>query len=79
MRQLEVLRDWRYRDRARGSRMLSKGLYKIPDEISEKVATLAVEQGVVVIVPQYTDPVVEEKAIRRAPVNKAHRRAPKNK
>ena len=74
MRMLQVVRNWQYRDRVRGSKTLVVGFYSVPEQVPDWVADLAVSQGVAQFCP-----VQEEKAIARAPANKAHRRAPKNK
>jgi hypothetical protein len=45
MYQLEIIKPWRYRDRARGSQTLVPGLYDVPSQVSAALAARAVAEG----------------------------------
>lgn len=45
---INVPRAWRFRDRKRGARVLSPGVYYVPEQLEERYALLAIDQGMAV-------------------------------
>lgn len=91
--QITTARPWRYRHPKRGHQALDPGTHRVPEDISDSLACLAIEQGVAVRVaapaaavaaPPYADPLKPDpKKPRRkprvSPKNRSLGAAPENK
>lgn len=45
---INILRAWPFRHRKRGAQVLSPGVYYVPDQLEERYALLAIDQGMAV-------------------------------
>lgn len=69
---INILRAWRFRHRKHGAQVLSPGVYYVPDQIEERYALLAIDQGMAVRMnPPVIPPVEAPQAVREIvlPVN----------
>ena len=71
---INILRAWPFRHRKRGAQVLSPGVYYVPDQIEERYALLAIDQGMAVRMNPPATPRVEvapppvEEIVPTAPV-----------
>lgn len=42
---INILRAWRFRHRTKGAQELPPGVYYVPDQVEERYALLAIDQG----------------------------------
>lgn len=82
--QIAVNTVWRYRDKKRGAQELRPGVYRVPEDITDELATKAKEQGVAYTCMVKTDrPVNTEQPVpvvrRRGRPRKSLGLAPENK
>lgn len=86
--QVEIIKPWSYRDRARGMQKIAPGCYRVPEELGSDIAARAVGEGMArkLVKTADLDPVGPPVNFRgktrrkpRPPKNKSLGPAPENK
>lgn len=66
---INILRAFRFRHRSRGAQELPAGVYYVPDQLEERYALLAIDQGMAVrMAPPATGPVKEPAPAEPEPI-----------
>lgn len=80
--EITIAETWRYKDHKRGPQLVEAGRYRVPSELKDAVARMAIEAGAAVVISRdgeavATKPKTQRK--KRAPLNKSRGVAPENK